>query len=159
MDEMLARVNQLYPNCGYVQIRAYDAELWEGKEYDSRMENKAPMTQWRTSPLTYEQAVRYAEKGHRIGWIVPEGYVVVDVDNEDHPDSAAHVERILNELGIKYSYNRTSRGVHFLFKDEHFAIPSDAVTKCALGITVDHRANKKGYIILPKTCAGHLSEE
>ena len=32
MDEMLEKVNQLYPNCGYVQIRPYDAELWDGKE-------------------------------------------------------------------------------------------------------------------------------
>ena len=149
MDEMLARVNQLYPNCGYVQIRPYDVEAWQNKEYDSRLENKAPMTQWRTSPLTYEQAVKYAERGYRIGLIVPEGYVVVDVDNEDHPDSSAHVERILNELGIPYSYNRTSRGVHFWFRDDKLSVPSDAVTKCALGITVDHRANRKGYIILP----------
>ena len=149
MDEMLARVNQLYPNCGYVQIRPYDTELWEGKEYDSRMENKAPMTQWRTSPLTFEQAAKYAEKGYRIGWIVPEGYVVVDVDNEDHPESAYYVEKILNALDIPYSYNRTSRGTHFLFRDDKLCVPSDAVTKCALGITVDHRANRKGYIILP----------
>ena len=149
MDEMLARVNQLYPNCGYVQIRPYDPELWENKEYDSRLESKAPMTQWRTSPLTFEQAVKYAERGYRIGWIVPEGYCVVDVDNEDHPESSAYVERILNELGIPYAYNRSSRGVHFLFRDDKLCIPSDAVTKCALGITVDHRANHKGYIILP----------
>lgn len=149
MDEMLERINQLYPNCGYVQIRPYDPELWENKEYDSRLESKAPMTQWRTSPLTFEQAAKYAERGYRIGWIVPEGYCVVDVDNEDHPESSAHVERILNELGIPYAYNRTSRGVHFLFRDDKLCIPSDAVTKCALGITVDHRANHKGYIILP----------
>ena len=149
MDEMLARVNKLYPNCGYVQIRPYDPELWENKEYDSRLESKAPMTQWRTSPLTFEQAVKYAERGYRIGWIVPEGYCVVDVDNEDHPESSAYVERILNELGIPYAYNRSSRGVHFLFRDDKLCIPSDAVTKCALGITVDHRANHKGYIILP----------
>lgn len=149
MDEMLTRINQLYPNCGYVQIRKYDAELWETREYDSKFENKAPLTQWRSTPLTFEQASRYAEAGFRIGWIVPEGFVVVDIDNEDHADSAEYILRILDEQGIAYSYNRTSRGVHFLFKDSNMSIPSDAVTKCALGVTVDHRANKKGYIILP----------
>ena len=81
--------------------------------------------------------------------LCPEGYVIVDVDNEDHSESSFYIERILNEENINYSYNRTSRGVHFLFKDNNLSIPSDAVTKCALGITVDHRANKKGYIILP----------
>lgn len=149
MDEMLTRINQLYPNCSYVQIRKYDAELWANREYDSKFENKAPLTQWRTTPLDFEQASRYADAGYRIGWIVPEGYVIVDIDNEDHPDSADMVMQILNDLGIAYSYNKTSRGTHFLFKDSHMTIPSDAVTKCSLGITVDHRANKKGYIILP----------
>lgn len=149
MDKMLARINKLYPNCGYVQIRKYDSTVWEGIEYDSKLENKAPLTQWKSSPLTYEQALGYAENDWRIGWIVPEGYVIVDIDNEDHPESSANVERILHEQKIKYSYCRTSRGIHLLFKDETISIPSDAVTKCALGITVDHRANRKGYIILP----------
>jgi putative DNA primase/helicase len=149
MDEMLTRINQLYPKCGYVQIRKYDAELWEGKEYDSKFENKSPLTQWRTTPLTFEQAEKYTNAEFRIGWIVPEGYVVVDVDNEDCESSADCIKNILTELDIKFSYNYTSRGIHFLFKDSTLSIPSDAVTKCSLGITIDHRANNKGYIILP----------
>lgn len=146
---MLTRLNQLYPNCGYVQIRPYDEEFWKGKSYDSTFENKSPLTQWRTSPLTFEQAEKFAEKGYRIGWIIPEGYVVVDIDNEDNPESAGRVKHILDDLEIPYSYNLTSRGIHFLFRDDKMSIPSDAVTKCGLGVTVDHRANHKGYIILP----------
>lgn len=149
MDEMFARLNELFPNGRYVQIRPYDEELWSNREYDSKLENKAPMTHWRTSPLTFEQAKIYAEKGYRIGWIVPEGYVVVDIDNEDHPDSSAHIERILNKLNAKYCYNRTYRGLHLVFRDDTMSIPSDSVTKSAIGVTVDHRANGKGYIILP----------
>ena len=149
MDKMLERLNEMFPNCGYVQIRKYDAEFWEGKEYDSHLDNKAPLTQWRTNPLTFEQAASLADKGWRIGWIIPEGYVCVDIDNEDHPESAAHVERILNEEKIHYMYNRTFRGTHFIFQDKSLSILTDAITKCSLGITVDHRANKKGYIILP----------
>lgn len=149
MDENLLRLNKLFPNCGYVQIRKYEPELWRNREYDSRLENKAPMTQWRTSPLTFQQACEYAERGFRIGWILPEGYVCVDVDNEDNEESSAYIERILIDNNVKYAYNRTSRGVHFFFQDRNLAIPSDAVTKCALGVTVDHRANRKGYVILP----------
>lgn len=149
MDSQLERLNSLIPNCGYVQIRKYDAELWTHREYDSKYENKAPMTQWRTSPLDFDTAARFSEAGYRIGWIVPEGYVVVDVDNEDHPRSSEVMENILKGLGIRYAYNRTSRGIHFIFKDSTLSIPSDAVTKCSIGITVDHRANGKGYIILP----------
>ena len=149
MDKMLARINQLYPNCGYVQIRKYDPALWEGREYNSKEENKSSLTFWKTSPLSYEQAQAYAERGWRIGWIVPEGYVAVDIDNEDHPESSANIERILHEQKIPYSYNRTSRGIHILFKDESLSVSCDSDMKCALGITVDHRANNKGYIILP----------
>ena len=58
-------------------------------KYNSKLENKAPLTQWKSQPLTFEQAQMYAEEGWRIGWIVPEGYVVVDVDNGDHPELCA----------------------------------------------------------------------
>lgn len=149
MDEKLERLNELFPNCGFVQIKKYDEEFWADKEYDSRLDNKAPLTQWRTHPLSYEQAQSLVERGQRVGWIVPEGYVCVDVDNEDCEESSDHVERVLNGLNVKYAYNRTSRGVHFIFRDDTMSVPSDAVTKCSLGITVDHRANKRGYIILP----------
>ena len=149
MDKMLERLNQLFPNCGYVQIKRYDEEVWANKEYDSRLDNKAPLTQWRTHPLSYEQAQSLVERGQRVGWIVPEGYVCVDVDNEDCEESSDCVERILNSLEVHYAYNRTSRGVHFIFRDDAMSVPSDSVTKCSLGITVDHRANGRGYIILP----------
>lgn len=148
-DEMLERINKLYPNSDFVQIKKYDHSLWDGKEYDSKYDSKSPLTQWRTSPLNFEQAKECAEKGFRIGWVVPEGYVVVDIDNEDNEESSDYIERILKDLGVRYCYNRTFRGLHLLFKDNNFNIPSDAVTKCSLGITVDHRSNHKGYIILP----------
>lgn len=149
IDEKLERLNKLFPNSYYVQIRKYEPALWEKVEYDSKLENKAPMTQWRTSPLNFKQACEYAERGFRIGWVVPEGYVCVDVDNEDYPTSAEHIERILLDNNIKFAYNRTHRGTHFFFQDKNMAIPSDAVTKCSLGVTVDHRSNKRGYVILP----------
>lgn len=149
IDEMFERLNKQFPNCGYVQIRKYEPSLWDGREYDSRLDNKSPLTQWRTSPLTFEQAKIYADRGFRIGWIIPEGYVCVDIDNEDCPESSANVERILHENCVKYAYNRSFRGLHLIFQDQALSIPSDAVTKCSLGITVDHRANRKGYIILP----------
>ena len=132
-----------------MQVPKYDPTQWEGREYDSKLDSKAPMTKWKSAALSFKDAERFADAGYRIGWIIPEGYVVVDIDNEDHPESSASVERILFELKIPYSYNRTSRGVHFLFKDSVLSVGTDAVTKCAIGITVDHRANRKGYIVLP----------
>src|SRR5690554_3331710 len=123
---MLARLEQLYPGSGYVQCRKYNPDLWLNQKYDSKLENKAPLTHWKSSPLTYERAEELSKEGWRIGWIVPPGYVVVDIDNEDHPESSEHVERILNELNIPYNYNRTSRGVHFVFKDNYMSVRTGA---------------------------------
>lgn len=144
MDERFAQLNKMFPNSDYVQIKKYDTALWEGREYDSNYDSKAPMTKWRDCPLTYEEACKIAEKGWRIGWVVPAGYVVVDVDNEDHPRSAEMIKQILDDNGVLYCYNKSSRGTHFLFRNDAMNVPSDAVTKCSLGITVDHRANHKG---------------
>jgi len=108
------------------------------------------MTAWKSSALSYEQAYKLAEQGFRLGWIVPEGITVVDIDNKDSEESSNYVERMLYKNGIAYSYNRTAGGgVHFIFNDPQRECKSDARSKCAIGVTVDHRANKTGYIILP----------
>lgn len=147
--ENLIRLNQLFPNSVYVKIAKYDKERWKTVEYDSRLDNKSPLTRWKTNPLNFEQALEAVNEGFRIGWIIPEGYVCVDIDNEDNELSSDCVERILFDLKIPYSYNRSFRGIHIVFKDNNMSSGTDAVTKCSLGITVDHRANKRGYIILP----------
>lgn len=147
--ENLKRLNELFPNSVYVKIAKYDTEKWKDLEYDSRLDDKSPLTRWKTNPLNFEQACAAVEEGFRIGWIIPEGYVCVDIDNEDNEFSSDCVERILFDLKIPYSYNRSFRGLHIIFKDNNMSTGTDAVTKCSLGITVDHRANKRGYIVLP----------
>ena len=83
MDEKLARLNKIYPNCGYVRIAPYQPEQWEGKTYDSSFDTKAALNRWKTKPLTYEEAQEAVERGERIGWVVPKNYVIVDIDNKD----------------------------------------------------------------------------
>lgn len=149
MDENLARLNRIYPNSGYVLIPAYNEEQWKDREYDSSFDNKAAVNRWRTNPLTYEEAQSEVDKGSRVGWIVPKGYVIIDIDNKDDPRSQECVEKILRKFEVKYSYNYTSKGIHLLFQDPTSAIKSDSRSKCGLNIVVDSRANKTGYIVLP----------
>ena len=54
MDENLARLNRIYPNCGYVAIPPYRPELFEGRVYDSSFDTKAAMNRWNSKPLSYE---------------------------------------------------------------------------------------------------------
>lgn len=149
MDENLARLNRLYPNSRFVQIAKYDPNLWKDREYDSSFDNKATITKWKSKPLNYEDAQALADEGWRIGWIVPHGYVVVDIDNKDSEYSQDKLERLLKKFEVAYSYNYTNKGIHILFRDDSDGIKSEARSKCALNIEVDTRANGTGYIILP----------
>ena len=149
MDENLARLNRIYPNSGFVRIAPYKPEQWEGREYDSAFDNKAAINRWKSNPLSYEDAQEALSKGERIGWVVPKGFVVVDVDNKDDPRSQYYLEKLLKKFEVNYSYNYTSRGMHILFRDPSEKIKSDAISKCGINITIDTRANGTGYIILP----------
>lgn len=149
MDENLARLNRIYPNSGYTLIPAYNPEQWKNREYDSAFDNKAAVNRWKTKPLSYEDAQLEVEKGNRVGWIIPKGYVIVDVDNKDDAQSQEYIEKLLDKFEVKYSYNYTSKGIHILFQDPTSNIKSDSRTKCGLNITIDTRANTTGYIVLP----------
>ena len=149
MDEYLARINRIYPNSGFVHIAKYNPTIFEGKKYDSSLDSKVAINKWKTQPLTYEEAQNFVEKGDRIGWIIPEGYVVIDIDNKDDPRSQEYLLKLLDTFEVKYSYNYSSKGVHILLKDPTREIKSDSRTKCGLNIEIDTRANKTGYIVLP----------
>ena len=149
MDEKLARLNKIYPNCGYVRIAPYVPEQWKDKTYDSSFDSKAALNRWKSKPLTYEEAQEAVANGERIGWIVPKNYVVIDIDNKDDSRAQEYVEKILDKFEVKYSYNYTSKGIHILFQDPTGTIKSDSRTKCGLNIVIDTRANQSGYIILP----------
>lgn len=149
MDENLARLNRIYPNSSFVLISKYNPEQWKDREYDSKFDNKAPLNKWNSKPLSYEEAQAKAEEGFRIGWVVPSNMCVVDIDNNDNPESQSKIEYILKKFEVKYSYNKTFRGMHFVFQDNSGQIKSDSHKKCGLNIDIDTRANKTGYIILP----------
>ena len=149
MDENLARLNRIYPNSGYVKIAPYKPEQWEDREYDSAFDSKVAINRWKTNPMSYEEAQQALDEGFRIGWIVPKGYVVVDIDNKDDDRTQYCLEKLLKKFEVNYSYNYSSKGVHFLFQDPTQQLKSDSRYKCGLNMVIDTRANSTGYIVLP----------
>lgn len=149
MDAMLERLNRIYPNSKYVYVSKYTPEQWIDKEYNSKFDNKAALNRWKSKPLSFEEAVDKANEGYRIGWIVPRGMCVIDIDNNDDPNSQNYLIRLLDKFEVAYSYNYTSKGIHIVFTDPSESIKSDSVTKCGINIAIDTRANETGYIILP----------
>lgn len=149
MDQNLARLNRIYPNSKYVLIPKYNPEQWKDREYDSAYDNKASINNWKTKPLDYDTAQKRVEEGYRVGWIVPKGLVIIDIDNKDDANSQECIEKLLKKFEVKYSYNYTSKGIHILLQDPSNSIKSDSRSKCSLNIVIDTRANETGYIILP----------
>lgn len=149
MDENLARLNRIYPNGKYVSIATYDPSQFVDRPYSSAFDSKVAMNRWKTKPLTYDDAQKRVTEGGRVGWIIPQGYVIVDVDNKDDPRAQERIERLLKDWEVKYSYNYTSKGIHILFKDPSEKIKSNSRQKNSLNIEIDTRANNTGYIVLP----------
>lgn len=149
MDKHLERLNKIYPNGKYVLIPPYNPEQWVSREYDSSFDTKSAINRWKSNPLSYEEAQVKAAEGYRIGWVVPKGLVVVDIDNKDDARTQEHLEKLLTKFEVKYSYNYSSKGIHILLQDPSSALKSDSRTKCGLNIVIDTRANDSGYIILP----------
>lgn len=148
MNEELARLNRIYPNGRYVQIEKYDPSQWVDREYDSHFDSKNPVegTSWSRHPMGYEEAQQSADDGYRIGWIVPTGLVVVDIDSKAESEK---LSKILKLYGVKYQYNTSSRGMHYIFRDSTGTIDNKARLSTAIGLTADYRSLQKGYIVLP----------
>ena len=117
MDEMFNRLNRIYPDSSFVLISKYNPENWKTQPYDSSLDKKAALNRWKSNPLTYDEACEKIEEGYRIGWVVPEGMCVVDIDNKDDERSQEYITKILEKFEVSYSYNDTFHGMHIVFRD------------------------------------------
>lgn len=149
IDKNLERLNKIYPNGKYVLIPKYNPELFKDRPYDSSFDTKAAVNKWKTNPLNYADAQQAVNDGYRVGWVVPKGVVVVDIDNKDDERAQEYLERLLEKFEVKYSYNYSSKGIHLVFTDPKHNIKTDSKIKCGLNIEIDTRANETGYIVLP----------
>ena len=146
MDEF-EKFNQCFPNSRYRLVwPQYSGDLSSEEGLSKYQGRKSPVN---GSVYTYDE-IREAMKQDkysncRVGWIVSDGYLVVDIDNKK---SAGKVYNILTKKNIKYSYMLSLHGGHFIFKatDDAYQTAGDI---CALGVSVDTRAAGKGYIVLP----------
>jgi len=103
-------------------------------------------------PLTVEQAKNWASRGGRLGWIVPRGLIVIDVDNKDHARSSEVMKTLLDNHSINYYTNYSKQGTHFIFKNASDIMKGKGQFQGYInhiGIGCDGRADGKGYVILP----------
>lgn len=141
-SEKLLQFNEQFPNSLYREIHAqYTGPMNSDEDLKKYQKSKAPIN---TATVSFEQI---KDTKNRIGWIVPEEYIVVDIDKQEH---ASVVFKILKRRGVKFSYMKGRKGGHFIFKNIRGVKSISAGTPCAIGIVVDIRCMGKGYIILPE---------
>ena len=145
------RFCELFPRAKFVKLAPFNEE--ELHDEATRKEGKKPIDgRGLQHPLNIGEAKNWVTDGGRVGWIVPNNYIVIDIDNHDHPRSAQVLEKVLYMRGIKFWSNESKQGTHFIFKNTEEVMKgkgtfSGALT--ALGIRADGRGSNKGYIILP----------
>jgi len=143
------RFCELFPNAGFVKVAPFNEE--ELFDENLRKANKVPLNSLK-DPLNCAQAKNWASKNGRLGWIVPKGYIVIDVDNKDSKRSSEVTETLLNNHSVKYLSNYSKQGTHFIFHNTSEIMKGKGQFQGYInhiGIQADGRADGKGYIILP----------
>ncbi|MDY0291952.1 MAG: phage/plasmid primase, P4 family [Desulfuromonadaceae bacterium] len=133
--------NQQFPNSKYRKIHKEVVlpKEFTKEEYANYQRSKAPIS---TEIFSFEDIKDY---DGRVGWIVPEEYVVVDIDNKIDADK---IFKLLVGEHIKFTCFITNKGGHFVFKNPD-QVKTTAGQINALGIKLDIRSMGTGYIILP----------
>lgn len=145
------RFCELFPKAKFVKLPRFDEE--ELHDEDTRKKNKRPIDgRGIDHPLNVGEAKNAVTDGYRVGWIVPNNIIVIDIDNKDSPKSAVTLEKVLYTKGVKFWSNESKQGTHFIFKNTEDVMKGKgtfAGQLTPLGIRADGRGSGKGYIILP----------
>lgn len=140
---------EYFPKAKFVKILPFNEE--ELYDETTRRNNKAPLNSLK-DPLDAAQARNWTSRGGRLGWVIPKGMIVIDIDNKDHIRSSEIVERLLQNHSIKYASNKSKQGTHFIFHSVSDIMKNKGQFQGYInhiGIQSDGRADGKGYIILP----------
>lgn len=107
---------------------------------------KTPTDKWKDAPgLSREEAKACLDQNGWLGVVIPEGYILIDVDNKQ-TGRAIHeaVSGKLQCISIE-----TPNGSQFFFKDTGKVERQRAKMLTVGGLVVDYRTANNGYIVLP----------
>mgnify|MGYP001206607304 CR=1 FL=1 len=111
---------------------------------------KTPIVVGWTTPeykgLTTQEAEEHLAKGGWVGLRIPQGYILVDIDNKKHGEL---LNELLEKLNIKAFIIETPNGWQFFFRDNG-KVKEQKVKTLTKGLfVVDYRLQEKGYTVLP----------
>jgi putative DNA primase/helicase len=104
-------------------------------------EDKSPLQGWK------QYGIGTMERLENAGVIVPEPFVVVDVDDRSESDK---LTRLLMGEGIKCQIMNTDKGVHYWFKSDE-PLKNAVRATCAIGLKLDYRSyGKRSYVCVKR---------
>lgn len=108
---------------------------------------KTPIRSFQNYPgLTEEEAGDHIKKGGWLGLVIPENYILVDIDNKRVGE---FIFNVILKIGVKSHVIETPNGWQFFFLDTKKVPRQQAKTLSKGGIILDYRLAGKGYIVLP----------
>lgn len=145
---------EMYLKSGFKALKCAGYHPSQNKESDLEKKYKRakePITRGFTDlnykGLTLKECEEWESKGGWIGWLIPRGMIVLDIDKEGWQERFASVMETCRKYALNPPIHKTNNGVHVFFKTAT-AIPGadNAYTKA--GIKVTYRAGGKNQLIL-----------
>ncbi len=142
-----------YINNGYVPVRSRGHNPKYNPKGDYK-KAKTPIDKGFTSksftPKSVKELIEWVKQGGWIGWLLPDGVVAIDVENNDAIQQIFNLIKRMN-IEDKVGIHKTKNGYHFIFKKGTFGIKADSQAFIKLGINVTFRIGGKNYLILAPT--------
>ena len=146
----MSDLNNMYIDNGFkaIKCKGYHPKFNHSKDYKSaKVSITADYTKIYYKSLTIAEIRDWVKQGGWVGWVIPKGYIALDV--EDH-DSIAFIDLLCREKNLSPAVHITKNGRHYIFKlSEDLSVSSSVLTKC--GIDVTYRIGGKNYLILAPT--------
>lgn len=114
---------------------------------DYQTAKRAIDKEWqKIKPLNADEIKNLISRGHWIGGVIPEGFILVDIDDKI---TGKTVFDGLRRSGYSFTGIETPNGYQFIFRDAG-KIKNQGAKRLTLGgIVVDFRLSRKGYLVLP----------
>lgn len=140
---MTTLVNEILPGARIIKLKGFKNNI----DYDKA---KTPVGKWRDSPSMDDlQIDQWMKQNGWIGAVIPEGRIIVDVDNSQQ---GGLVKELLEAENVHHHSIKTPNGWQFIFKAENKATKEiKQITKffTQIGVVIDTRTAEAGYIVFP----------
>lgn len=150
LDEILRRLTD---DVKYVKLRGLVGVEGEPNE-EQYKDGKKPVYSWKSPYIPFpkeEHEEHFKNRGWH-GFVIPEGYIVCDIDEKDSANPKGTFIKVLKDI-IKNKIGcivfKTPNGGHMIFKDTGKVTTQRNKILTLGGFICDYKKTNDGYVVLP----------